>query len=333
MSAATAQSTEALASPPSRQLASSAELSAVSPAPSPARPPRAAPVPLPPPPINWKSTITTRPTSPMPPPPTAMPRPPPRRPPPPRRSRTLDVSTLAFSRYLMLGGPPVAYVYRAPGDGRRRSFPRFARSEPCHRPGRAHSDPVASSSRSRARRGAWRRPRVGGNRPGRKQVMAVSNRVRAALTTTVLATAATGYLAGCSVGGEDDQVAYCTDKDGKIVDDKYCDDGYHGPGAGLFFLYLGGFRSGLPLGTVLPRGGTRILPTDTAARRAAGLAATGAVKAGTRVSGGLGSGIRGGGGVRGGWWPRRRRRRPGRNRRGQLSVPLPAAGARERGPE
>lgn len=124
--------------------------------------------------------------------------------------------------------------------------------------------------------------------------MAVSNRVRAALTTTVLATAATGYLAGCSVGGEnDEQVAYCTDENGKIVDDKYCDDGYHGPGAGLFFLYLGGFRSGLPLGTVLPRGGTRILPTDTAARRAAGLAATGAVKAGTRVSGGLGSGIGG----------------------------------------
>src|SRR3954462_5283117 len=123
--------------------------------------------------------------------------------------------------------------------------------------------------------------------------MAVSNRVRAALTTTVLTTAATGYLAGCSVGGNDDQVAYCTDEDGKIIDDDYCDDDYHGPGAGLFFLYLGGFRTGLPVGTVLPRGGTRINPTDTAARRAAGLAATGAVKAGTRVSGGLGSGIGG----------------------------------------
>jgi hypothetical protein len=123
--------------------------------------------------------------------------------------------------------------------------------------------------------------------------MAVSNRVRAALTTTVLATAATGHLAGCSVDGDEDQVAYCTDEDGKIVDDKYCDDGYHGPGAGLFFLYLGGFRPGLPLGTLLPRGGTRINPTDTAARQRAGLAATGAVKAGTRVSGGIGSGIGG----------------------------------------
>jgi hypothetical protein len=122
--------------------------------------------------------------------------------------------------------------------------------------------------------------------------MAVSNRVRAALTTTVLTTAATGFMAGCGVGGGDEeQVAYCTDENGKVVDDEYCDDGYDGPGAGFFFLYLGGFRSGLPVGTVLPRGGTRINPTDTTARRNAGLPSTGKVSAGTRVSGGIGSGI------------------------------------------
>jgi len=123
--------------------------------------------------------------------------------------------------------------------------------------------------------------------------MAVSNRVRAALTTTVLTTAATGFLAGCSVGGEEDQVAYCTDEDGEIVDDDYCDDDYHGPGAGFFFLYLGGFRSGLPVGTVLPRGGTRINPTDTQARQRAGLPANGKITGGQRVSGGIGSGIGG----------------------------------------
>jgi hypothetical protein len=122
--------------------------------------------------------------------------------------------------------------------------------------------------------------------------MAVSNRVRAALTTTVLTTAATGFMAGCGVGGEEEeQVAYCTDEDGKIVDDEFCDDGYNGPGAGFFFLYLGGFRSGLPVGTVLPSGGTRINPTDTTARRNAGLPSTGKVSAGTRVSGGIGSGV------------------------------------------
>jgi hypothetical protein len=130
--------------------------------------------------------------------------------------------------------------------------------------------------------------------------MAVSNRVRAALTTTVLTTAATGYLAGCSVGGNDDQVAYCTDEDGEIVDDDYCDDDYHGPGAGLFFLYLGGFRTGLPVGTVLPRGGTRINPADTAARSRAGLPSTGKVSGGQRISGGLGSGLGGRAGTAGG---------------------------------
>jgi hypothetical protein len=122
--------------------------------------------------------------------------------------------------------------------------------------------------------------------------MAVSNRIRAAFTTTVLATAATGFMAGCGADGdEEEQVAYCTDENGEIVDDDYCDDGYSG--GGLFFLYLGGFRSGLPVGSRLPTGGTRIDPKDSAARQAAGLAATGKVAAGTRVSGGIGSGIGG----------------------------------------
>ncbi len=105
----------------------------------------------------------------------------------------------------------------------------------------------------------------------------------------MLTTAATGFMAGCGVGGDEEQVAYCTDEDGKIVDDQYCDDGYHGPGAGFFFLYLGGFGRGLPVGTVLPRGGTRISPTDTTARRNAGLPSSGKVSAGTRVSGGIGN--------------------------------------------
>ena len=126
--------------------------------------------------------------------------------------------------------------------------------------------------------------------------MAVSNRVRSALTTTVLATAATGFLAACGTeeAEEEEQVAYCTDEDGEIVDDDYCDDDYRGPGAGFFFLYLGGFRPGLPVGTVLPaNAGTRINATDTAARQRAGLPATGRVAGGTRVTGGIGSGVGG----------------------------------------
>jgi len=124
-------------------------------------------------------------------------------------------------------------------------------------------------------------------------VVAVSNRIRAALTTTVLTTAATGFMAGCAAAGEDEdeQVAYCTDENGEIVDEDLCDEDRVGGGGGLFFLYLGGFRPGLPVGTVLPSGGTRINPTDTVARQRAGLPASGKVSAGQRVSGGIGSGI------------------------------------------
>lgn len=126
--------------------------------------------------------------------------------------------------------------------------------------------------------------------------MAVSNRVKSALTTTVLATAATGFLAGCATDeDEQEQVAYCVDEDGEIVDDDLCDDDrVGGGGAGLFFLYVGAFGRNLPVGTVLPGGGTRIDPRDTAARRNAGLPATGKVSSGTRVSGGIGSGSGGG---------------------------------------
>lgn len=121
--------------------------------------------------------------------------------------------------------------------------------------------------------------------------MAVSNRIKSALTTTVLATAATGFMAGCGVGEEEEQVAYCTDENGEIVDDEFCDDDYDG--GGLFFLYVGGFRSGLPVGSRLPSGGTRIDPRDTQARERAGLPGTGRVSGGTRVSGGIGSGVGG----------------------------------------
>ncbi|HYO35570.1 MAG TPA: hypothetical protein VER97_05810 [Geodermatophilus sp.] len=122
--------------------------------------------------------------------------------------------------------------------------------------------------------------------------MSFSNRVKSALTTTVLATAATGFLAGCA-SDEEEQVAYCTDEDGEIVDEDYCDDDYRGGGGGLFFLYLGGFRPGLPVGSVLPRGGTRVDPRDTAARQRYGLPGTGTVASGSRVTGGIGSGVGG----------------------------------------
>lgn len=123
--------------------------------------------------------------------------------------------------------------------------------------------------------------------------MAVSNRVRRSVQTAALATAASTFMAACATGvdGGQEQVAYCTNEDGEIVDDDFCDDGYSG--GGLFFLYVGGFRSGLPVGGRLPSGGTRVDPRDTQARQRAGLPATGAVAGGTRVAGGIGSGLGG----------------------------------------
>ena len=91
---------------------------------------------------------------------------------------------------------------------------------------------------------------------------------------------------------EEEQVAYCTDENGEIVDEDYCDDEYRGGGS-LFFLYLGGFRRGLPVGSVLPAGGTRVDPRDTAARQRYGLPGTGTVASGSRVTGGIGSGTGG----------------------------------------
>ena len=124
--------------------------------------------------------------------------------------------------------------------------------------------------------------------------MAVSNRVRAALTTTVLTTAATGFMAGCGVGGEeeDEQVAYCTDEDGEIVDEDYCDDGYNGRRGLLLplprWLPLRACRSA----RVLPAGGTRIRPDRHRGAAAGRPARRGKVSAGHRGSrGGIGSGV------------------------------------------
>ena len=121
----------------------------------------------------------------------------------------------------------------------------------------------------------------------------LSNRVRAALTTTVLATAATGFLASC--GTEDEQATeqevFCVDADGQVVDADLCDDDPGGGGTSLFFLHTaspGSYRAG---DRVRP-GSTLIRASDAAARARAGLPSVGKV-AGTRVTGGIGSGVGG----------------------------------------
>ncbi len=133
-----------------------------------------------------------------------------------------------------------------------------------------------------------------------------SNRSRSALTTTVLATAASGFLTSCGDQYEERTVedaapVYCTNEAGEVVDDDYCDTGYNGGGGGLFFLYMGGGSH--RVGDRVAPGGVKVNAKDTAARAKAGLPGTGKVGNGTRVSGGIGSGVggkagtaRGGGG-------------------------------------
>ena len=83
--------------------------------------------------------------------------------------------------------------------------------------------------------------------------MAVSNRVRAALTTTVLTTAATGFMAGCAVGGETTtRSPTAPTRTARSSTTTTATTTTTGRVRGLFFLYLGGFRPGLPVGTVLP---------------------------------------------------------------------------------
>ncbi len=117
----------------------------------------------------------------------------------------------------------------------------------------------------------------------------ISNRIRAAVQTTVLATAATGFLAAC--GEEEvDQEVYCVDQSGQVVNERACDT--DGGGGGLFFLYMGNSGSHR-VGDKIPAGSSLIKHNDAQARAKAGLPAPGQV-AGTRVGGGIGKGVGGG---------------------------------------
>jgi hypothetical protein len=114
----------------------------------------------------------------------------------------------------------------------------------------------------------------------------LSNRVRAALQTTVLATAAGGFLAAC--GEEEvDQEAYCVNQSGQVVNEQSCDTGGDGT-----FIYMGGVGSHR-VGDKIPPGSSLIKSNDAQARAKAGLPATGKVT-GTRIAGGIGKGVGGG---------------------------------------
>ena len=112
---------------------------------------------------------------------------------------------------------------------------------------------------------------------------------RVALTTTFLLLAA-GGTAACDSSQEQDEGFYCADDNGTIVDEDYCDDDGGGGGGGFFIWHSSGYRSGYPVGSKLPAGGSRFAYNDKASRSAYGLPSSGRIGNGTIKSNVVGKG-------------------------------------------
>jgi hypothetical protein len=127
------------------------------------------------------------------------------------------------------------------------------------------------------------------------------------LTSTFLLLAA-GGTAACDNGNEyHDEGFYCADANGVVVDEDNCDDtNNRGGGVGFlpfFIWHSSGYRSGYPVGTRLPAGGSKFAYNDAAARSSFGLPTTGKIGNGTvktSVVGKGGSGTSGSGKKSGG---------------------------------
>lgn len=132
---------------------------------------------------------------------------------------------------------------------------------------------------------------------------------RVVLTSTFLALAA-GGLAACDTYEEDpneDGYFYCTDANGTVIDESYCDDSDENYNSSMFFMYMGSSMhappanySAYPKGSKLPSAAPRFSITDKAARQKFGLPASGrvsngTVKTGVVGKGGAGSSVKGGG--------------------------------------
>lgn len=67
---------------------------------------------------------------------------------------------------------------------------------------------------------------------------------------------------------QEEEVAYCVDKDDKVVENRYCDENNGGGGLGGFFFFYG--AGGFGRGDRVPAGGERINAADRAAVAARG---------------------------------------------------------------
>ena len=102
------------------------------------------------------------------------------------------------------------------------------------------------------------------------------------LTSTFLLLAA-GGAAACDNNRYHNEGFYCADANGRIVDESYCDANHYYGGGGVpyYIWHSSAYRSGYPIGSVLPVGGSRFAYNDQASRRSFGLPATGRIGNGT----------------------------------------------------
>ncbi len=133
----------------------------------------------------------------------------------------------------------------------------------------------------------------------------LSNRIKSTFTTTVLVTAASGFLSACGEDYEEVEAneVLCVTEDGTVVDDDYCDDDEDYHSGGVFILgNFGGttYRTGDRVSSSHMASVAKVNPRDPVARSRAGLPSTGRVVSGTRISGGIGSGVGGGTGGKSG---------------------------------
>lgn len=134
---------------------------------------------------------------------------------------------------------------------------------------------------------------------------------RVTLPTTFLLIASGTLLGACDTAEDEreDGHFYCTDANGVVVDEDYCDESSPNYNSGGFIYFMGSSlhtppagHSTYPAGQRLPANSAKMRVNDSAARAKFGLPAkgkisNGTVKTGVVGKGGVGSGAKGGSGT------------------------------------
>lgn len=121
---------------------------------------------------------------------------------------------------------------------------------------------------------------------------------------------AAGGLAACDSTSESDYEDghfYCTDSNGTVIDESYCDEDDPNYNSGSFFYYMGSSvhappagHGSYPLGSKMPPNAVKFPVTDATSRSKYGLPTRGRVSNGTVKTGVIGKGGAGSTAVKGG---------------------------------